>query len=598
MRKRMKKLAALCVCSAVLMSGTAGMNVSAATFKAPYLAEQAQSKAPDMKLYMHGDEMNTSAKVSAKTGDIKFAENGKIQRFDKTGEALRYVVLLDNSGSVNESQFQEAKKQLVKMRKSLKKEDKLTIYTVGAKKGTAEKKDVLGRTVRGKDTKKESKDCRKIKNIKYMASSDSKTVLYRSLNEVLKQNQSPDKRTIVLMITDGEDDSVGKDIDKVKTSKEVKKATVPVYGIILNNTARKANEKKIKYTKNEILDEENCHGYYYDCSISEQTEIVKKAFSKIDRVLQKETYVANFRASSNKTKGISKLQITVNESAVAPIYLDYSKYAADKKAPEVKGDIKLSGTTDVTFQLADEYGVNIKDAGEKTHYQLKKASGKTYNINSVSATSENGNANVTLHMKEDLCKGDYILECTDIRDESNEQNAMKTTTEFTLHNGANPIVAMIKNGFRNYGWFFLVLLIIGFAGTVYKKAKKSTNDHVEVQPEELNQSDTRRICLTITDRYGLTKDLEWNVEGSMFIGRSDICNIYFDDDLLSKQHFVIDVTKMGCYIEDLESTNGTSVNGVKITSRRILLDGDVITAGREKIVFHISKEQSDAGTEK
>lgn len=84
----------------------------------------------------------------------------------------------------------------------------------------------------------------------------------------------------------------------------------------------------------------------------------------------------------------------------------------------------------------------------------------------------------------------------------------------------------------------------------------------------------------------------------MFIGRSDICNIYFDDDLLSKQHFVIDVTKMGCYIEDLESTNGTSVNGVKITSRRILLDGDVITAGREKIVFHISKEQSDAGTEK
>lgn len=44
---------------------------------------------------------------------------------------------------------------------------------------------------------------------------------------------------------------------------------------------------------------------------------------------------------------------------------------------------------------------------------------------------------------------------------------------------------------------------------------------------------------------------------------------------------------MACYIEDLETTNGTFVNGVKITGRRMLLDGDVITVGREKIVFRL-----------
>ena len=85
--------------------------------------------------------------------------------------------------------------------------------------------------------------------------------------------------------------------------------------------------------------------------------------------------------------------------------------------------------------------------------------------------------------------------------------------------------------------------------------------------------------------------MDWDVEGSLFVGRSDICNIYFDDDRLSKQHFVVEVNKMGCYIEDLESTNGTFVNGVKITSRRMLLDGDIITVGREKIVFHMPKNQ-------
>ena len=209
MGKRIRKIAVLCTCTAVIMSSGVPANVSAASIKAPYLAEQAQGKAPDMKLYMLGNQMNTSAKVSGRINNINFTEKGKIKRFDKSGEALNYVVLLDNSGSVNEGQFQEAKNQLVKLRKSLKAEDEFTLYTVGTKSGTAEKKDVLGRTAKGKDTKRESKDCKKIKKISYMASADSKTVLYRSLNEVLVQNKSPKKRTIVLMITDGEDDSVG-----------------------------------------------------------------------------------------------------------------------------------------------------------------------------------------------------------------------------------------------------------------------------------------------------------------------------------------------------------------------------------------------------
>ena len=117
---------------------------------------------------------------------------------------------------------------------------------------------------------------------------------------------------------------------------------------------------------------------------------------------------------------------------------------------------------------------------------------------------------------------------------------------------------------------------------IHKKEVK-----VDVDPDELVKADRKLIRLTITDRAGAIKDVEWDVEGSLFIGRSSICNIYFDDDRLSKQHFVIEVNKMGCYITDLDSTNGTFVNGVKMTNRRMLLDGDVITAGREKFVFHV-----------
>ena len=48
----------------------------------------------------------------------------------------------------------------------------------------------------------------------------------------------------------------------------------------------------------------------------------------------------------------------------------------------------------------------------------------------------------------------------------------------------------------------------------------------------------------------------------------------------------MEITLSGCYIEDLDTTNGTFVNGVKMTGRRRISDGDVVTAGREKFIFH------------
>jgi len=69
--------------------------------------------------------------------------------------------------------------------------------------------------------------------------------------------------------------------------------------------------------------------------------------------------------------------------------------------------------------------------------------------------------------------------------------------------------------------------------------------------EEAVSPDTKRIKLVITDRAGQVKEVEWNVEGSIFIGRSEMCNIFFDDDRLSRQHFAIEVTKVACYIEEI-----------------------------------------------
>ena len=168
---------------------------------------------------------------------------------------------------------------------------------------------------------------------------------------------------------------------------------------------------------------------------------------------------------------------------------------------------------------------------------------------------------------------------------------MDDTVEFRIEDGVNAKIATVKSTVKAYWWIGLIILVVIIGIIALRIIRKKAVKIVEVNPDDLIKADRKLIRLTITDRSGAIKDVEWDVEGSLFVGRSDICNIYFDDDRLSKQHFVVEVNKMGCYIEDLESTNGTFVNGVKITSRRMLLDGDIITVGREKIVFHMPKNQ-------
>ncbi len=573
--------------------------VSAAGVNAPYLAEQAIGKAPNADVYMTGSKMGLSAQVSGTMEEIDFTLDGEIKTFEESGKGISYIILMDNSASVNEAQFAESKEQLKNLRKSLKEGDEMTLYTVGTNDAGGEKTLIFTRTVSGKDKKDKKSDCGQIDQIGYMSGADSKTVLYRSLNQILKEQTSPKIRTIVLLITDGEDDSQGKDMDNVSTVKTVQEASVPVYGILLNRKPSKILtqeewEEKTSYTRNEILAEKNCRGYYCDCSVDATEESVKQAFGDLQRIWQQETYAVPLRAPTNRTVGKGLLKLTADNTAVEPVPVDYSDYEEDADAPEIAGTVEESGSNSITFSIQDKNGINLSDVNETSNYIIQSAAeedGKIWTVESVSASSKGSEVSVTLTVTEDFYNDDYTLRCSNIRDKSQDQNKMETEVEFAVENGVNARTAAVKSALQAYWWIGLILLVVLIGMVLIIAVRKRKVEVVQVDPDELKKAVSRKVRLTITDRAGVIKDVEWDVEGSLFIGRSDICNISFDDERLSKQHFVIEVNKMGCYIEDLESTNGTFVNGVKIGSRRMLLDGDVITAGREKIVFHVPRQE-------
>ena len=75
---------------------------------------------------------------------------------------------------------------------------------------------------------------------------------------------------------------------------------------------------------------------------------------------------------------------------------------------------------------------------------------------------------------------------------------------------------------------------------------------------------------------------------SLSIGRSPQCTVVLDEDsMVSRKHALVQREDSGqYYLSDLGSRNGTTCNGLPVTSPVALADGDSFTIGSHRFVFH------------
>lgn len=103
----------------------------------------------------------------------------------------------------------------------------------------------------------------------------------------------------------------------------------------------------------------------------------------------------------------------------------------------------------------------------------------------------------------------------------------------------------------------------------------------QLQPERTAPAAVLPARLVVTNgpHMGMAAEVE-RAGTYVVIGRSPDCAIVLDDDYVSTRHSRVVNGETGLYLEDLGSTNGTYVNGRRITAPTSVGTEDEIRIGR------------------
>jgi pSer/pThr/pTyr-binding forkhead associated (FHA) protein len=93
------------------------------------------------------------------------------------------------------------------------------------------------------------------------------------------------------------------------------------------------------------------------------------------------------------------------------------------------------------------------------------------------------------------------------------------------------------------------------------------------------------------DQQGRELALRMMPGESWLIGRSSAADVVFDEALLSRLHCRLVVSADGLRVDDLQSTNGTYVNGRRVDSAT-LVTGDRLQVGRLELT--VDWQESEA----
>jgi pSer/pThr/pTyr-binding forkhead associated (FHA) protein len=105
-----------------------------------------------------------------------------------------------------------------------------------------------------------------------------------------------------------------------------------------------------------------------------------------------------------------------------------------------------------------------------------------------------------------------------------------------------------------------------------------------IQPSQLPTLQMPARALAFLQVVG-TEGARYPIRQRLIIGRSPHVDITVSDDKASRQHAEVYLREGRAVLRDLQSLNGTMVNGRRVTVDYPLHDGDVLTIGDTAFVY-------------
>jgi hypothetical protein len=555
--------------------------------------EQAVVTLPEISVYLRADAERDPAQARAFLGvEPLTVENAR--RFDPS-EGIFYIFLVDVSGSILERQTQAIKEALKNFAGAKGEHDRIALIAFG------DKTDIL---LDGKET-----DAGVVRaGIDLLRRDAPLTYFYEAINHAMEFSAArgadyPDRR-VAVVISDGGDDTTGGRMTREEVAARLTEGNLPFYGFALQR--RDARNQLLNKTDLDSfgelvrLSQGKGSGAVFDNDVES---------GNIDEKLRKfRDYVEDFsvmslKSGSNIASGrteVLSIQLGEGEPIEISVRPDQAKAIKDTDAP---GILKIEQLSTPKNTLRVRFSEHLRGAGDgdlaaavKDYVIVTDKTGDVIPLPAVvyGAGAEGEAPYCDLTFDANMYSDTYNVSFRGLTDQSFEKNPLTETAQMFTYMG-RPAFLRPFDQFGKFWWLILILAIFAAIGIVYLilrnrkglvmvEGQVSFGDRVEVR-HHFEAPPIKSVALIITDAWGNAKKVNIEINQSFFVGRDESNNMRFDDERMSRQHFSIEAEGEDFFLTDLESTNGTFLNGVQIKGRRQLRANDTIQAGQEKFVF-------------
>lgn len=526
------------------------------------------ARMPDISVYCYAADPELLDGVSVSYGGKELCVTESLP-YAQAGEGTDYYMLIDISASVGKEYFACIKEGVLDFFHGMGERDRLTLISFG------DKTRVVFQDAGSEDDIEET--------VRAMENTDQTTCLFDAVQktaELADQMQTADIRKIALVWTDGEDFS-----ENTSTKEEalftLTEKGIPLYAMAARETAR-GDENAYLEGMGEFVRETGGRMEIFDTGdAAEKIKGLREMFG--------EAYVIRAKAENNLVDYEEKLlAVTFSDGKTQTAEYRATYYQKDETPPSAEAEKISAKEIKVTFSEP------VSGAGETSAYDISLEGDTFAGVYAAHYQEDGGKAFANLSFQEELLNGTYEITFHGITDVSMEKNSLESSCGVTVTDGKT-------FGIRDYlmqyqaaiagGSVLIVLLAVFFAVfrilgkrkgvvTIEGKAVLGANvekkHHVAIKKTKLSG---RQIILSLEGTMLGRQEIPVMVAGSIIVGRSKICDVSIEDEQMSRQHFAISDKDGAFYIEDLHTTNGTVLNGKRISRDELLSSGDRIQVG-------------------